>query len=107
MNNSFVCCIYTWTVSPLDVVLHIPNTSMVHEECPQTSSFPDLPVYHCLAYLDYWSENPFSKIFLLHSGKKMVGIPSSAGSFGLASYPSKLWENLPVVCTGHNTFMLS
>jgi hypothetical protein len=93
--------------SSLDDVLHIPSTLMVRGGCPQTSLFPYLPVYCCLAYSDGWSENIFSKIFLLHSDKELVGIPSSTGSFDLLSYPSRLWETLPIVYTNRSTFVLS
>jgi hypothetical protein len=62
---------------------------------------------YCFAYSDDWSENPFSENFLLHSDKELAGIPSSTGSFDLASYPSRLWETLCVVYTGHSTFVLS
>jgi hypothetical protein len=93
--------------SSLDEVLHIPNTLMVCGGCPQTSSFPSSLVYHCLAYLDYWNEILFSERFLLHFDKGLVDIPSSAGSFGLVSYHSKLWETLSVVCIGHITFIPS
>jgi hypothetical protein len=66
--------------SSLDEVLHIPNTLMARESCPQTSSFPDLLVYRCLAYSDDCSENPFSESFWLHFDKELDGIPSSTGS---------------------------
>jgi len=69
--------------------------------------FPGLPVYHYLAYLDDWSENPSMGNFLLHPDKELAGIPSSAGSFDLASYPSSSWETLPIVYTSHSTFVLS
>jgi hypothetical protein len=92
--------------SPLYEVLYIPITLMVRGGCPQTSSSPYLLVFHYLAYSDGWSENIFSKNFLLHSDKELVAIPSSASSFGLVSYPSKLWETLPTVCTGRNTYVL-
>jgi hypothetical protein len=59
--------------SSLDEVLHIPNTLVVHGGCPQTSLFLDLPIYHCLAYLDCWSENIFWEISLLCSDKELVG----------------------------------
>jgi hypothetical protein len=93
--------------SSLDEALHIPNILMARGSCPQTSSFPSLPVYRCLAYSDDRSENHFSENFLLHSDKELAGIPSFAGSFNLVSYPSGLWETLPVVYTGHSTFVLS
>jgi hypothetical protein len=80
---------------------------MVHGGCPQTSLFPDLPVYHLLECLDCWSENISLEIFLLHSDKELVGIPSSAGSFGLVSCLSKPWEIMSIVCIGRNTFGLS
>jgi hypothetical protein len=43
---------------------------------------------------------------LLHSGKGLVDIPSSADSFGLVSCLSKPWEILTAVCIGRNTFSL-
>jgi len=92
--------------SSLDEVLHTPNTLMVRGSCPQTSLFSGLLVYRYLAYSDDWSENPSLGNFLLQPDKELVGIPSSAGSFDLASYPSKSWETLPIVYTGHCTFML-
>jgi len=93
MGNSF-----------LDEVLHIPSILTVHGSCRQTFLFPDLPVYHLLECLDCWSENISLEIFLLHFDKELVGIPSSAGSFGLVSYPSNPWEIMFVVCIGLNTF---
>ena len=93
--------------SSLDEVLHIPNTLMVRGGCPQISSFPGSLVYLYLAYSDDWSENSSLGNFLLHSDKELVGIPSSASSFDLTSYPSRPWEILPVVYTGRSTFVLS
>jgi hypothetical protein len=55
---------------------------------------------------DSLSENISLEIFFLHSDKVLVGIPSSAGSIDLVSYPSKFWEILSVVCIDHNTFRL-
>jgi hypothetical protein len=77
---------------------------MARGSCPQTSSFPGLQVYHCLAYSYDWSENPFSQNSLLYSDEELDGTPSSTGSFDLVSYPSRLWETLPVVYTGRSTF---
>ena len=91
----------------LDEALHIPNILMVRGRCPQTFLFPGLSVYRSFTYLDDWSENPSSGNFLLHSDKDLVGIPSSAGSFDLASYPSRIWETLPTVYIGRSTFMVS
>jgi hypothetical protein len=93
--------------SSLDEALHTPSTLMAHGSCPQTSSFPGLPVYRYLAYSDDWSENPSLGNFLMHSNKELSGIPSSASLFHLSSYPSRSWEPLPVVYTGHSTFVLS
>ena len=76
-----------------------PNTLMAYGTCPQTSSFQGLSVYRYLVYSDDWSENP--------SNKGLAGILSSASLFNLASYPCRSWETLPVVYTGHSTFMLS
>jgi hypothetical protein len=92
--------------SSLDEALHTPNTLMAHGSCPQTSSFPVLLVYYYLAYSDDWSENPSLRKFFLHFDKDLASIPSSAGSFDLASYPSRYWETLLVVYTGHITFVL-
>jgi hypothetical protein len=93
--------------SSLDEVLCIPNTLMARGRYPHTSLFLGLPVYCCLVYLDDWSENPFLEDFLLHFDKELAGIPSSASSFDLSSYPSRLWETLPIVYTSHITFVLS
>ena len=93
--------------SSLNEALHTPNTLMAHESCPQNSSFLGLPVYHYLAYSNDWSENSSLGNFLLHFDKELVGIPSFVGSFDLASYPSRPWEILPTIYTGHNTFVLS
>jgi hypothetical protein len=93
--------------SSLDEVLHTPNTLMAHRSCPQTSLFPGLLVYHYLVYSNDWSENPSLGNFLLHPDKELASIPSSTGSFDLASYPSRSWETLPAVYTGHSTFVLS
>ena len=90
--------------SSLGEVLHIPSILTVHGSYHQTFLFPDLPVYHLLECLDCWSENISLEIFLLHSNKGFVGIPSTPGLFGLFSYPSKLWEIMSVVCIDHNTF---
>ena len=93
--------------SSLDEVLHTPNVLMAHGSCPQTYSFQGLPVYRYLAYLDDWSENPSLGNPLLHSDKELASISSFAGLFHLASYPSRSWETLPIVYTGHSTFVLS
>jgi hypothetical protein len=93
--------------SSLDEVLHTPNTLMARGSCPQTSSFQGLPVYCYLAYSDDWSENPSLGNPLLHSDKELAGISSFASLFHLASYPSRSWETLPVVYTGHSTFVPS
>jgi hypothetical protein len=93
--------------SSLDEALHTPNTLMAHGSCPQTSSFPGLPVYHYLACSDDWSENPSLGNFFLHSDKELAGIPSSTGLFHLASYLSRPWKTLPIVYTSHSTFVLS
>ena len=93
--------------SSLDEVLHIPNILTAHGGCPQTSSFLELSVYRCLVYSNGWSENIFLEIFLLHSDKELVGIPSSVGSFGLVSCLSKPWEIMSIVCISLNTFGLS
>jgi hypothetical protein len=93
--------------SSLDEVLRIPNTLMARGGCLQTSSFPGLLVYHCLAYLDGWSENPFSENLLLYSDKELAGTPSSTSSFALVSYLSKLWETPHIICTDRSTFELS
>jgi hypothetical protein len=93
--------------SSLDEALHTPNTLMAYGSCPQTSSFPSLPVYHYLAYSDDWSENPSLGNFFLHLDKDLASIPYSIGSFDLASYPSRSWETLPAIYTGHSTFVLS
>ena len=45
--------------SSLDEALHTPNTLMARGSCPQTSSFPCLPVYRYLAHSNDWSENTF------------------------------------------------
>ena len=87
--------------------LHTPNTLMARGRCPQTSSFPSSPVYCYLAYSDDWSENPSLGNLLLHSDKDLASIPSSVGPFHLASYPSRSWETLPIIYTGHSTFVLS
>jgi hypothetical protein len=93
--------------SSLDEALHIPNTLMVHGDYLQTSLFPSLLVYHCLAYLDGWSESPFSENFLLCSNEELAGTPSSVGLFALVSYLSMLWETRPIVCIDRITFRLS
>jgi hypothetical protein len=93
--------------SSLDEALHTPNTLMAHGSCPQTFSFQGSKVYHYLAYLGDWSENPSLGNFLLHFNKELAGILSSTGVFHLVSYPSKSWETLPVVYTGHSTFVPS
>jgi hypothetical protein len=107
MNNNFVCLNLNVDSSSLDEALHTPNTLMARGSCPQTSSFPGLSVYRYLAYLDDWSENPSLGNFLLYSDKELASIPSSAGSFDLAFYPSRSWETLPIVYIGHSTFVLS
>jgi len=96
--------------SSLGEVLHIPITLTVRGGCPQTYSFPDLPL-HCFTItfhipmvgVEILSRNSF----LLHSGKEMVGSPSSVGSFHLVSYPSRIWETLSIVYIGRITFVLS
>jgi hypothetical protein len=93
--------------SSLDEALHTPDTLVAHGSCSQTSSFPGLLVYLYLAYSDDWSKNPSLGNFLLHSDKELASIPSFASSFDLSSYPSRSWETLPTVYTGHNTFVLS
>jgi hypothetical protein len=93
--------------SSLDEALHTPNTLMVRESCPQISSFPGLLVYCYLAYSDDWSKNPSLGNFLLHSDKELAGIASFTGAFHLASYPSRSWETLHIVYTGHSTFVPS
>jgi hypothetical protein len=93
--------------SSLYEAIHTPNTLMAHGSCPQTSSFPGLPVYCYLAYSNDWSENPSLGKFLLHSDEELASIPSSTGSFDLASYPSRPWETLLTIYTGHSTFVIS
>jgi hypothetical protein len=79
---------------------------MAQGSYPKASSFPSFPVFRCLAYSEDSSKNPFSKNSLLYFDKELVGTPSSARSFYLVSYPSRLWEALPTFYTGHNTFAL-
>ena len=93
--------------SSLDEVIQIPNTLMVYGGCPQNYLFPGSPVYRFLVHMNYWSENIFLEGFLLQYDKELAGIPSSVGSFSLASYPSKTWEIFSVFFIGHNTFELS
>jgi hypothetical protein len=93
--------------SSLDEALHTPNILMARGSCLQTSPFLGLAVYRYLAYSDDWSGNPSLENLFLHSDKELAGINSFAGAFHLVSYPSKSWETLPVVYTGHITFMPS
>jgi hypothetical protein len=65
--------------SSLDESLRIPNTLMARRDCLQTSLFPGLLVYHCLAYSDGLSESPFNSVHFFAT--KVLQPFSSVGKF--------------------------
>jgi hypothetical protein len=101
------CILYFPVVFCLQACLLLATCDAPTSSCPQTSSFPGVPVYRYLTYSDDWSENPSLGNFLLYSDKELAGIPSSTGAFHLVSYPSRSLETLPTIYTGHSTFMPS